>query len=148
MNKYLSWTVVILWMALIFYLSHQPASESSELSTGITDILLSLFPFVNLDAEHLGFFIRKGAHFFAYFILGWLLMLAFRVKAPKPYKKLTLAFLICVAYAISDEIHQLYVPGRSGEVRDVLIDSAGAMCGILLYLLFARKSSLFRRKTQ
>lgn len=46
------------------------------------------------------------------------------------------ALLICVLYAISDEVHQKFIPGRSGEVRDVIIDTAGASVGISVYLLF------------
>ncbi|MGV8147186.1 MAG: VanZ family protein [Alkaliphilus sp.] len=46
--------------------------------------------------------------------------------------KLTL--LVCVLYAISDETHQIFVPGRSAQVSDILIDSVGAAVGILIYL--------------
>ena len=42
---------------------------------------------------------------------------------------------ICLLYAASDEIHQLFVPGRSGEVRDVMIDFSGAVLGIALSML-------------
>jgi len=46
--------------------------------------------------------------------------------------------VFCVLYAISDETHQIFVPGRSAQISDVLIDSVGAIVGILMYLVLAR----------
>ncbi|MDV2684352.1 VanZ family protein [Alkalihalophilus lindianensis] len=134
-----SWVCVLLWMALIFYLSHQPATESAELSSGIMERIVAVVEIVvptihqHLDTVHL--IIRKGAHFFAYFILGILVIHALRGGRLTGYRRVLLALSICVLYAISDEVHQLFIPGRSGEVTDVLIDSAGASGGIGLYLL-------------
>ena len=51
------------------------------------------------------------------------------------YRSMSLAFFICVLYAISDEVHHYFIPGMSGEVRDVNIDTAGASVGIGVYLL-------------
>ena len=61
-------------------------------------------------------------------------------------KKYLLAFLICVIYAISDEIHQLFVPGRAGQVRDVLIDSAGSLLGIIIVMAFVKILIKFNKK--
>ena len=47
--------------------------------------------------------------------------------------------IICILYAISDEIHQLFVPGRSGQVSDVLLDTLGAFTGIMIYKLIYNK---------
>ncbi|WP_368503206.1 VanZ family protein [Alkalihalophilus sp. As8PL] len=134
-----SWVSVFLWMALIFYLSHQPATKSAELSSGIMEWIVAVVEIVvptihqHLDMLHL--IIRKGAHFFAYLILGILVIHALRGRRPTGYRRVLLALTICVLYAISDEVHQLFVPGRSGEVTDVLIDSAGASVGIGMYLI-------------
>lgn len=139
-NKF-CWTTVVIWMALIFFLSHQPGQESSELSAGITDIIGSLFEVVfqgKLDASNLSFYIRKSAHFLAYFVLSLLVIHSLRKSGLKGYRGFGLALIICVLYAITDEIHQLFIPGRSGDLRDVLIDSAGATVGIGLYLLLSR----------
>ena len=51
------------------------------------------------------------------------------------YRSIVLVLLICVLYAISDEVHQLFVPDRGGEVKDIIIDSVGATVGIGVYLL-------------
>ncbi|SES91481.1 VanZ like family protein [Oceanobacillus limi] len=133
-----SWAAVILWMLLIFCFSHQAGSDSSNVSQGVTEIFLKTLqlinPNVDIEIEDLTFFIRKGAHFTVYFVLGFLVMNALRRSSVESRKAMALAFAISVLYAISDETHQLFIPGRSGEIRDVGIDSTGAIVGILAYL--------------
>lgn len=140
--------MVILWMALIFYLSHQPATESNELSTGITEIIITtvenLFPNAEFDIRGFHHMVRKNAHFIAYFILGVLVINALRISGVRGYQSVVLALGICVPYAISDEMHQLFIPGRSGEVSDVHIDSAGASVGIGVYLVIGRMKKIVR----
>lgn len=133
------WIPVIIWMALIFYLSHQTGNQSSQLSTGITAIIVQLIEKLlpqaptHLELSSLQYFVRKNAHFFLYFILGGLVANALRASGVKGYRLMGYALLICVVYAISDEVHQLFIPGRAGQIKDVLIDSAGAIGGTLLY---------------
>ncbi|AIF44544.1 VanZ family protein [Virgibacillus sp. SK37] len=139
MYKYISWISVILWAVLIFYLSHQPAEESRELSGGVTEVVAQTVekvgPNVEFDIRDFHREVRKNAHFFIYLILGFLVVNALRASNVLGYRSVILALLICVLYAIVDEVHQLFIPGRSGEVRDVLIDTAGASVGIGVYLL-------------
>lgn len=135
----------VLWCALIFYLSSQNGYESGALSSRFTDILCRIFmpDFMGFDDEsrlrviiNLHFYVRKGAHFTAYLVLGFLSMqVCLALPAPK---KLMLRYLaawsFCVFYAVTDEIHQHFVPGRAMQLRDVVIDSCGALCGILISL--------------
>lgn len=135
----ISWLAAGLWMGVIFYLSHQPSSSSNELSTGVMSILkenvFALMPF-DWDTGSLHHFIRKSAHFFAYFLLGILTFNAMIKSFPRIEKKNTLwAFMICVLYAVSDETHQLFISGRSGEVKDIILDSSGSLVGIMVFLL-------------
>lgn len=123
---------VVIWMGIIFYLSHQPASASSALSGGILEWVLRLVPF-DVDEEFVHFLVRKGAHFSAYFMLGMLLMHAIRVK--RLIVGMGVSLFIAVLYAASDEFHQTFIAGRSGEVRDVMIDSVGAIVGIIVYVV-------------
>lgn len=150
--KIFSWAAVIVWMALIFYLSHQPATESNEQSTGITEIIITtlenLVPNAEIDIRGFHHMVRKNAHFIAYFILGVLVINSLRVSGVRGYRSMVLALGICVLYAISDEVHQLFIPGRSGEVSDVLIDSAGASVGIDVYLVFCRMKKIVRLKIE
>jgi VanZ family protein len=77
--------------------------------------------------------VRKFAHFFAYLVLGILVLSAFVKSDYKGGKTFVYAFVICAVYASSDEIHQLFVSGRGCQIKDVLIDSGGALTGIALY---------------
>lgn len=133
----LAWTAAAAWMAVIFILSHQPASVSSGLSSGITGFILDLFngifPGMDTEIHEIHFLVRKNAHFFAYLFLGILLLNAIRKKGGMQLREILSAFIASVLYAVSDEVHQLFIDGRSGEVRDVMIDSAGAATGIALY---------------
>ena len=146
-RKILSWTLVILWMSLIFYFSHQPATESSELSSGITEVIVDMVNIIapNKDIlsnqDGINLLIRKAAHFGVYFILGLLVSNGLRYSGVSKHMVIFLALLICILYAISDEFHQLYVPGRSGQVSDVLLDSAGSLVGISLMNAFRRLRS-------
>ena len=136
MLKFFSWITVILWMLLIFYLSQQPVATSNELSSGITERIIETVEIVapqdNLSVDSIHHTIRKNAHFFIYFFLGIFVLIALKRRVMKGYRKERIALYICVAYAVSDEVHQLFVSGRGAQVKDVLIDSAGAAMGILL----------------
>lgn len=146
-KKILSWTVVILWMVLIFILSSQIAEESRQLSTGITEIIIktikNIIPNADFDIGYLNYIVRKNAHFIAYLVLGLLSLIALKRSGVYGYRSLVYALGICILYAISDEVHQLFVPGRGGQIKDVIIDSAGASVGIGIYLLICK---LFSRR--
>mgnify|MGYP000013139921 FL=1 len=137
MSKIWSYLAVVLWMGLIFFFSSQPADDSKELSTGVTEVILSVVeavaPESDLFVDHLHHFVRKNAHFLIYFVLGILVVRAFRLSEIQGKKSIVFALAICIVYAISDELHQLFVPGRGAQVKDVLIDSTGAFVGIILY---------------
>lgn len=126
-------------MVLIFYFSSQPATESNELSVGITEMIVeqaeqvsSILTFNIVSFNHI---VRKSAHFFLYLVLGVLVMSSFRKSKANKIWMIGKAIFVCVLYAISDEIHQLFVPGRGARVMDVFIDSTGAIVGVLVYLL-------------
>ncbi|QNO13296.1 VanZ family protein [Alkalicella caledoniensis] len=135
-----SWTLVLLWMGLIFYMSAQPATQSQEMSKGVVEVVVQTVERVapslaeQLDIRYLHHIVRKNAHFIIYLILGVLVINALNVSVVEGWKGIVFALSICILYAISDEVHQLFVPGRSGEVRDVIIDSAGSSVGIGVYL--------------
>jgi len=141
-DKLLSWVAVLVWMAVIFYLSSQAAEDSNQLSTGITRLLTRLVaavaPGAQLDLELFNHLVRKGAHFTAYLILGVLSSNALKVSGVKSLQGLALALAVCFLYAAGDEVHQLFVPGRAGQLRDVLLDGAGALVGIGLYYALGR----------
>lgn len=144
--KSIAWGAVLAWMALIFFLSHQPAEVSSGMSSGIAEKIMVIIetsaPAAAIDADFLHTFVRKNAHFFAYLILGVLTFFALLKSEVKEVRAAFIAFGIAALYAVSDETHQLFIPGRSGEVRDVFIDSSGAAVGIGIYFLLKKARQL------
>ncbi|MBQ2793030.1 MAG: VanZ family protein [Oscillospiraceae bacterium] len=128
------------WMGLIFSLSAQSGEVSQSLSeeTAWTAFLLFLPGFKEMSTaqqqlwiESIQFALRKGAHFCLYAVLAMLLAGAFWNRERPFFKTALFAWGTATLYAAVDELHQLLVPGRSGEVRDILIDSAGAAAGLL-----------------
>lgn len=114
----------LICMGVIFYFSSRTAAESSSQSTSVIDWLTKLFG-SNVFTD---FIVRKSAHFLEYtglcLLLNWALL--FSKGKPLPAAALPVASL----YAVTDEIHQLFVEGRSCEVNDWAIDTAGAILGI------------------
>lgn len=137
MKRIILYILLIFWMGLIFFLSNEPAIESADTSNEIVMKVVSVVENV-VDYEfsedevnnYFSFPIRKMAHLTLYLVLGVIiynLLNTYNIK-----NKLLLSFMFCLLYALSDEIHQLFVIGRSGEIRDVLIDSCGSFLGIFL----------------
>jgi len=132
----------VLIMAAIFYLSCENSDESSETSGIITDFILAHFikGYADFTSEKqaeirdsVSFIVRKCAHFSAYAALGCCTSCAVGKRKLLSVGSLV-SWGICILYACSDELHQYFVPGRSCELRDVMIDSAGALVGMLLSL--------------
>ena len=120
-------------------LSHQSASISSGQSGVFVEQLRHIAP--SVDQQLLTFLVRKGAHIFAYFVLGILTFNAlWRVDLSK-FKlnyPVGLSIIVCALYAVSDEFHQLFVSGRSGEIRDIIIDSSAATVGVFIISIFCK----------
>jgi len=116
-------------MIVIFLFSAQDASVSDQQSGRIVGSLSLVASGVAGDL--LTILTRKAAHIFLYFVLGVLLYNAIYRCRPVAKRAVLLAIVIACVYAISDELHQLFVPGRSGEVRDVLIDTAAATLAVV-----------------
>lgn len=142
LSLFLAWLIAIIWMILIYKLSAQPAYQSGALSMGITEsvveVVETVAPEINLNIDLLEHYIRKNAHFFIYLVLAILVMNALRKSGFINLKIFAFTLLICVLYATSDEIHQHFVPGRGAQVKDVFIDSIGAIVGIGIYSIIRR----------
>lgn len=149
MFQYIVWLPSILVGAAIFYFSSQPADVSTEMSDGVTTLLLhgaeqlgvlELSPaLITSLCEKLAFPVRKSAHILEYMILHGTILFAlfFQNETMRGTRWLKWAFIMTVCYAASDEFHQLFVPGRAGMVRDVVIDSLG-VAGVT-WILWRRK---------
>ena len=148
-RKVIKIILVLLWMVMIFLLSNEEAVKSSKKSDGLIIKSVELFTGKSLSDQekekvlkYLVFPVRKCAHLSLYLILGILVISLLREYMVINTKLVLLSLLICFLYACSDEIHQLFVPGRSGEVIDVLIDTLGACLGVSFYYLVFRKKKM------
>ena len=129
------------WYFVIWRFSAQPATVSGALSDRLLYRLLEALSGVFREQSEegkraivlfLSFFERKGAHMFLYFVLTGLLLLALHGLSCRFCLKAGLALGLCGILAAVDEIHQRFVPGRSGELRDVAVDLTGGAVFLLL----------------
>ena len=139
-------------MVVIFLFSCENAADSTETSGDTIRLLLNVF-YPNFQGlaeaakleiiESFQHVVRKIAHLALYIILGALSFISLVT-----YKNIALKFrtaislAVCFLYAVSDEIHQLFVPGRSGQITDVFIDFSGALLATAVLLLIVRFSKL------
>ena len=143
----ISAALTVLWMAVIFLMSANTAEASTEMSIAVGRTFCNLFVSGYDDmtseeqimmAEDRDHPLRKAAHMAEYAVLGALVITTLdSMKKPLKHRYFA-AFAVSALYASTDEFHQYFVPGRSAEIKDVAIDCAGVLVGILLYLLITR----------
>lgn len=138
-------------MIIIFLFSAQPAEESSELSGEIVTAILKIFV-PNYDElsvteqeqiqEKLSVVVRKLAHFTEFAVLGFFVMMYLLTFIPniksfdfKLFIRMLGCWAFCTFYAVTDEIHQMFVTDRYSSIYDVIIDSSGVLFGIALVIL-------------
>lgn len=118
-DKKLSFAAIICIYSVVFIFSHQTGSQSSEMSDNL--------------------WIRKLAHISEYTVLSFFVYAYISNISTLMYKKIITSTIISVLLAISDEIHQTFIPGRSGNLVDVFIDSIGIVGGTSIsYFLYRR----------
>ncbi|WP_273234352.1 VanZ family protein [Ileibacterium valens] len=150
-----AWLILsIFLMGLIFFFSSQNGSDSSGLSGRFLFLLTSF-----LSEQQASFLIRKAAHFSIYFCLGFSINGVFLpVNFPDHsnlsdadqnkcgilqngfQKPFLLSLAVVFLYACSDEWHQTFTDQRSGQFSDVLLDTCGGLCGILLHSILSISS--------
>jgi len=135
LKKIVKILLLILWMIVIFILSNQNGSESTSLSEGFTNITICNF-INNCNPEVYSFIVRKMAHIILYFILGIFSVINFK----NDKNGIINAIILCIIYAFFDEIHQMFINNRSGEVRDIIIDSISSLSSILLIYKIRKRS--------
>lgn len=140
MRKIISILLVLLWMMVIFLFSNATGKESSGLSDRVIEVISLTFTNAKKGSKEIenikvkySFLVRKSAHFFVYFILGIIVMNALYTFKVGKYM-IVYASLICILYAITDEIHQTLVEARSGQVRDVLLDSSASLIAEYVFM--------------
>ena len=130
--------LIICWMYIVFTFSNAGGQESTGISMKVANFLIKNKTYIKLAEQIL----RKIAHLTEYAIGGVLvyaLLLTFKLNHKIQF---CISWIFIIIYAITDEIHQLFIPGRTGRFVDVYIDSLGALigiCGLLLIIKIAQK---------
>lgn len=151
LRRFVTGFLVLCWMFVIGSFSAQPGAESGSLSRDVAKKAVRVEEKLSgktytdkerdVKIESMQFPIRKLAHMTEYAVLAMLLALhlgSYAFGSKNLQLRLLLAWLIAAAYAATDEVHQLFVDGRSGSFVDVCIDSAGAFLGVLCLAIFFR----------
>lgn len=149
MKKIIKLLLVLIVMATIFMFSSDNDSESDKKSDGFivrtSEFLLNRKLTDKEKGMYIGKYVvivRKTAHFTLYFLLG-LFFISFLKEFDLNNKKLIIYTIIFVfIYACSDEIHQLFISGRSGEILDVIIDTMGGVTSSIIYTNFRVRRKL------
>lgn len=138
-QKIIKAILIVIWMIIVFNFSNQVGEESSGTSSKVTRVVVNI---VTKDKEEpnkqtiekIEKVVRKGAHYTIYTVGGFLVM-SYTYSMEKTKKqKILYSLLFGIFYAVTDEIHQYFVPGRSARLFDVGIDTFGVLTGILMYL--------------
>lgn len=156
-RKWLFWIPVFIWVGIIFYSSAQPYGKQ-DMRSGIEDYINTEFVEKNFSGvsidygggtpvsiENKGvggfveFFIRKGAHFGVFFILGVLMYTALIQSEVQRKRAFWLALVLVAAYAGFDEIHQGFTGDRTPMWQDSVLDTCGGLTGIFIASLFWKR---------
>lgn len=149
--KRILWIIsTILWTGFIFYNSLMTGLESGSTSNSIVNIFLRFLNLFNIqiDPSFASLLIRKGAHFFEFFVLGLLVYNVIKTfvlgKKKSIYKNINVYSFIfvltyCLLIAITDETIQYFVPGRYASIVDVMIDFSGSLFFVFIIVILNYK---------
>lgn len=140
--------LVIAWMGVIYCFSAQDAELSGRVSGNVCDGIVSTVndalkmnmteQEVSAAADRMEHPLRKAAHMFEYAVLGLLSFAFYHGITRKEKRKYLYSVSTVIAYAATDEFHQFFSDGRAATLTDVLIDTSGAVIG-LMFLFFLLK---------
>ena len=131
------WLPVFLWAAIIFILSSNP-DPYGYIPRGIYHWLW----WTKLFGQSLFFYLGGLAHIFEYAILSYLLTRALIWRGGFTRGQVLTVLYLILLYAYTDELHQVFVPGRAFQVVDLLLDALGAMIGLGAFILYLRQAEV------
>lgn len=159
--------VVVIWMIIVFLFSNQNSTNSSNTSANTIRTILKVFNVYDnqndiILIENLQNITRKSAHFILYTLGGFLIynlvrflnknsVFYFKSKKIESYirkNSVIISILFGAIYAVSDEIHQYFVPGRSCELRDMCIDTLGIILGVIIYNIISKTIEKCKKKEE
>lgn len=139
-TKVIKIILIIIWMIVVFWFSNQGGTKSSGTSTRVTELIVDIVEKVNNKEYNLQeihqteMIIRKLAHYTIYMVGGFLIMNYAYSTSQTRKKQICCSLFFGMFYAMTDEFHQYFVPGRSARIFDVGIDTLGVITGILIYM--------------
>ncbi len=153
-KKLILWILVLACMGTIFWFSAQVADDSEKASEGFTYTVVKFFDFGNKVsderakeiADELDGIVRKVAHFGIYAVLGFLIALLLN-----EYRRVYLHIVIysvvsSFLYSCTDELHQYFVPGRSAQMGDIVIDTCGSLCGAVFAVMIVSLIKWYKKR--
>ena len=157
-KRFIYTVLLIVWMIVIFMFSNQDANKSKTTSDGVTSTIINTVENVtkqeitkekkNNLIEDTRFLIRKCAHFTLYFVLGFLTY--FTLTSYSSSRMVLYSVVFCFLYACSDEVHQMFLDGRTPKIMDVLIDTVGSSgsIGLCYFIESFRKNRVINKNTK
>lgn len=142
---------MLIMMVVIFIFSQMPGDESGQTSGKLLEEVVRIVENITKHGmsdtaiDNLHWVIRKLAHFCEFGAFGITIVYAFVNLISQRWFLFVLSEVIAFVYALSDEFHQHFIPGRYMSMGDVLIDSSGALLGIIFSFIWL-KILLKRRK--
>ena len=146
--------LIITWMITIFLFSNQQGNASSVTSNKVTKEIIEIIPSTKHLEENqkkeivkkVNPIMRKIAHYTIYLIGGILIMFFISTIVQSEKRGVLYSVLIGSIYAITDEIHQMFMDGRTAKITDVLIDTLGVITGVVIYITI--KTIIYRIKSK
>lgn len=148
--------IILCWMGIVFTFSAQPGRNSTNLSGSIAEKIVNIVhrndDLTSKEKTELtkkyNRVLRKLAHYTIY-LLGGIAIISF-INSLMNNKKLTITLTILsgFVYALSDEIHQSFTPGRDPRITDVLIDTSGVITGVIIYIVILAIAKKTKKKNK
>ena len=134
--------LIIIWMVIIFLFSNQQGNASSVTSNKVTKEIIEVLPSTkhleenqkNEIVKKVNPIMRKIAHYTIYLVGGILIMFFISTIVQSEKRGVLFSVLIGLVYAITDEIHQMFMDGRTAKITDVFIDTLGVITGVVIYI--------------
>lgn len=136
--------LIVIWAVFVFNLSSQNGNDSSGLSRMIVELFTKDEAIINVVEPY----VRKVAHLSEYALGGMLFLVLLNTYELTDRRKMIISIAIGVWYAITDEVHQMLVPERSGNIIDVWIDSLGISIGVCVMMVYYKIKDIIINKKQ
>ena len=136
--------ILFVWLGFIFIMSNTSSSESTRQTKSLINNIVNTTNKINIidnidintATKKLFTPIRKIAHITEFFILSIIVIILLKNKIIDYNKLLLISMSICFIFACIDEYHQTFIPGRSGQFSDVLIDMIGVIFACILFRIY------------